>query len=432
MSAPPRSRGRLLLVLLLVTSLGGLVSGCRDDAGSAPASPAGAAAVPTDVVRALQTTLDRRAAAVRRGDPDAFVAGLAPRPAFVRAQRTWLSNLAQLPVQRLDYTVDPGTLVRRGQDYWVVVERHLQLQGFDPHPVTTPDRFLFTPGPRPGHFRVAATRDRAWERRHRVRVEPWDAGPVQVRSVDGVLGIFDEAGLAAAPDLLAAVRDAIGQVAAVVPYDWSRSVVVYALSDPRYLAALADVPGDEPTRVGAIAFPVAREPGGRPVSTRVVLNPDLLGRDDPERDRLLRHELTHVAVGRHDDRVPVWLAEGVAELVSVGPMAPQDRLVPPDAVEAAGEVEDLPADDTFNDADSALHYAVSWWACEYVAQAYGDAALWSLLDAMDEPDTDPDEVLDRRLGLSSADLAEKAGRMIEATFGPRPGHGRVGGRGPRS
>ncbi|MFC4784810.1 hypothetical protein ACT8ZV_10060 [Nocardioides sp. MAHUQ-72] len=422
MRRPRPPCGRLLpapvLALVLVA---GALTGCTTDAGSAPA-PTRAASAPPDVVRALERSLERRAAAVRRGDVDAFVAGLAPRPAFVREQRTWFGNLAQLPVGRFGYTLDPGTLVRHGDDYWVVVERHLQLQGYDPRPVMTPDRFRFTPGRGPGHYLLASTSDAQWERAHDVRPAPWDAGPVEVRSARGVLGVFDAASVASAAALLTSVQEAVGSVAADVPYTWSRSVVVYALSDPAFLTALADLPGDDPTRVGAIAFPVTSRPGGRVVATRVVLNPRLLFEDDAERDRLLRHEVTHVAVGTHDDRVPVWLAEGVAELVSVRPMAPQERLLPDAAVEQASAVEDLPDDATFNDEHSAEHYAVAWWACEYVADAFGEAALWDLVDAMDEDGADPDEVLQLRLGLTSQDLAEKAGRMIEATFGP-PGRG---------
>ena len=189
------------------------------------------------------------------------------------------------------------------------------------------------------------------------------------------------------------------------------------------------MPGDDPAGLDAVAFTVASAPGGPVAATRVVLNPRMLARDTPERDRLIRHEVTHVAVGRHDDRAPVWLSEGIAELVSVQPMAPQDRLVPEAAVQQArAGVEDLPEDATFNDADSGVHYAVAWWACQYVADAFGDRSLWDLLDAMNQPGADPDRILEERLGLTSQDLAEKAGRMIEATFAPDE----VGGRRDRS
>jgi hypothetical protein len=240
-----------------------------------------------------------------------------------------------------------------------------------------------------------------------------------------VLGIFDEGSVGSARAIVSSTEDAIGSVAAAVPYSWPRSVVVYAPSDTAFLTSLEGVPGDDPASLDAVAFTVAAAPGGPVAATRVVLNPRMLGRGTAERDRLIRHEVTHVAVGQHDDRAPVWLSEGIAELVSVQPMAPQDRLVPEAAVrQARAGVEDLPEDATFNDADSGVHYAVAWWACQYVSDAFGDRTLWDLLDAMDQPGADDDRILEERLGLTSQDLAEKAGRMIEATFGPDQKRGR--------
>lgn len=424
MGRPHRTPGRLLPVVLVLVVLGGSLSACRDDAESAP-PPAPAGAAP-DVLPGLERALARRAQAVRRGDAQAFVSGLARgRPAFLHEQRTWFGNVAQLPLARFGYTLDRSTLVRDGSDYSVVVSRTLQLDGYDDRPVTTPDRFRFTPGRRPGRFLLASASDPAWERTHHVQAQPWDAGPVQVREGYGVLGIFDEGSVGSARAIVSSTEAAIGSVSAAVPYAWPHSVVVYAPSDTAFLTSLEGVPGDDPASLDAVAYSVASAPGGPAAATRVVLNPRLLGRRTAERDRLIRHEVTHVAVGRHDDRAPVWLSEGIAELVSVQPMAPEDRLVPEAAVEQArAGVEDLPADATFNDGDSGVHYAVAWWACQYVRDAFGDRSLWDLLDAMDAPHADPDRILEERLGLTSQDLAEKAGRMIEATFAPAESGGR--------
>jgi hypothetical protein len=418
MRRPRRHPGRLLSGVLVLAVLGGTLSACTgDDAASAPA-PADSARASTDVLRTLQRMLDRRARALRHGDARGFEAGLARRrPAFVRSQRTWFTNMSQLPMARFGYTLDAGTLVREGAGYSVVVERTLQLDGYDDRPVTTPDRFRFTPGRRAGEYLLTSTTDPAWERTHHVQAQPWDTGPVVVREGYGVLGIFDRGSVGSARAVVSSTEDAIGAVAAAVPYSWPHSVVIYAPSDTGFLSTLEDVPGDDPASLDAVAYPVSSEPGGRVAATRVVLNPRMLGRSGVERDRLIRHEVTHVAIGPHDDRAPVWLSEGIAELVSVEPMAPEDRAVPEAAVEQARTgVEDLPDDATFNDSDSGVHYAVAWWACQYVTDAFGDRALWGLLDAMDEPGADPDRILEERLGLSSQDLAEKAGRMIEATF----------------
>ncbi len=303
----------------------------------------------------------------------------------------------------------------------------MQLEGYDDRPVTTPDRFLFSPTRRhPGRFVLASVTDRAWEERNHVHPQPWESGPIEVRTGSGVLGIFDPASVADADGIVSSVERGISAVAAEVPYDWSRSVVVYALSDTAFLSTIDDLPGGDPTRLDGVAFPVrSSTDGGRIAATRFVLSPGMLERPGPARDRLIRHELTHVAVGERDDEAPVWLSEGLAEYVSVRPLAPQDRLISGDAVAAVESgVTDLPPDDTFNDADSSAHYALAWWACEYVADSYGEATLWRLLDAADAQGAeaqgaDLERVLRDQLGLGSRELARKAARLIVLTFDPK-------------
>jgi hypothetical protein len=284
-----------------------------------------------------------------------------------------------------------------------------------------PDRYRFAPEPHhPARYRLTSTTDPGWEAAHHVPAQPWDRGPVEVREGAGVLGIFDAGSVDAAPALLSSVEDGIVAVSAVVPYDWPRSVVVYALSDPGFLNALDDVPGDDPGDLDAVAFPVSAGRGTHEVAgTRFVLNPTVLHRPGPERDRLVRHELTHVAMGTRDDAVPVWLAEGLAEYVSVRPLAPEDRRIPEAAVAAAEEgVADLPEDDTFNDDHSEAHYGLAWWAIEYVADAYGEDAPWQLLDAMAEPRADPTAVLHDQFGTTTQDLATRADRLILTLYDP--------------
>lgn len=155
----------------------------------------------------------------------------------------------------------------------------------------------------------------------------------------------------------------------------------------------------------------------------------MVGRDDAERDRLLRHEVTHVAVGEHDDGVPVWLSEGLAEHVSVQPMPLSAWRVAPAALAAAQAGPDtLPPDATFNDADSGAHYGLAWWTCEYIVRTHGDAALWSLVDALHDAaqrvatgrldDRAVDRVLEQRLGLDAAELAERGALLLRDTFEP--------------
>jgi hypothetical protein len=424
---------RCLLAALVLVGAGPWLVGCSADA---PAdAPAGASAgtdgrrdprpVAPDVRRGLEGALRVRAEAVRRDDTAAFESGLAPRrPRLLAAQRTYLANLAQLPLARFSYTLDPRSLTREHDDYWVEVAVHLQLEGFDAVPVTTPDRFRFTPARgHPGRYLLASTTDRAWEGAHHVEPQPWDAGPITVRTGRGVLAVFDAESLPSARGVVAAVQRGIVDVTAHVPYPWSRSVVVYALSDPRFLAGVEDLPGGDPATVDGVSFPVRSGQGDDTVAAvRIVLSPRLLDRPGPERERLVRHELTHVAVGAHDDRAPVWLAEGLAEYVSVRAMAPEDRLIAPAAVRrAAAGIRDLPADATFNDEDYAVHYAVAWWACEYLADNFGEPTLWTLLAAMGERGADADQVLREQVLMTPGELAEHAARQLVAAYRPAPG-----------
>ncbi|MFC7496279.1 MULTISPECIES: hypothetical protein [unclassified Nocardioides] len=404
-SRPGSSRPTAAALVLGAVALLGL-AGCSDDDGHAAATPT------ADVALAVERALDARAIAVRRGDVDRFERVLGGGRAFREQQRTWYANLTQLPVERFRYRFDPASLVRDGDAYWVTVEEVLQLEGYDEAPVVSSDRFRLAPAANgSGRMRLVSVTDRQWEEAHDVQPQPWDLGPVDVRAGYGVLGIFDGGSLGTAGSVLTSVESGIADVAARVPHEWSRSVVVYALSDPAFMAGLDDVPGDDPEDLDAVSFPVGEQ-------TRFVLNPRVLTAPSEERDRLVRHELTHVAVGTADDHAPVWLSEGIAEWVSVQPLAPEERRIPDAALAAAVEgVPDLPADDSFNDADSQAHYGLSWWVVEYVADAYGDDAPWTLLAALGEPGADADQVLRDDWGTSTADLTAQAEAMIIATYG---------------
>ena len=211
----------------------------------------------------------------------------------------------------------------------------MQLDGYDSRPVVTPDRYLFTRQGK-GRFAVASVTDRAWESQNHVDPQPWDLGPITVHTGNRVLGIFDAGSKASAGAVVPEVEDGVSAVAAEVPYEWEDGVVLYALDDPTFLSGLDNVPGSDPLSLDAVSFEVMARPDARKVaSTRVVLNPDVLSGSGSGRGRLIRHELTHVALGSRADHVPTWLSEGLAEYVSVRPMAPEDRAISGAALAAA-------------------------------------------------------------------------------------------------
>jgi len=433
MPTRPSSRRIAAAAALLLTT-----AGCSlfsedpddpDDAAEPTPSPSGATITdaPPDALQGIESALDRRAEAVRRGDERRFLAGLAQGdqgdPGLRDHQRTYFANLRQLPLAVFDYAVDPSGLVREGEDYWVVVDLAVQLDGFDVAPVVSRDRFRFTPGDRPGRFRLASVTDLQWELDHGVRPQPWDDGEIVVARGVGVLGVFDAGSVRASDELLASVQRGIADVAGVVPSSWSRSVVVVALSNTAFLATVPGLPGGDPTDVDGVAVPVFATPDddAELVGTRFVLHPRMLDEAGRARDRLVRHELTHVAIGAADDRAPLWLSEGLAEYVSVQALPPERRTISEAAIDAArAGVTEMPPDDSFNDARTpgraSANYGIAWFACEYLAASYGEVTLWQVLDALNEEGADPDHVLLTRLRLNVRTLARKAGKLILTTY----------------
>ena len=307
---------------------------------------------------ALARTLDQRAAAVRSADEAAFLAGVARGDAsFVADQTTYLANLDQLPLARFGYSLEPTSVVRSGRGYWATVEVTMQLDGYDARPVVTPDRYLFTPQGK-GRYAVASVTDQAWESDNELDPQPWDLGPITVRTGRGVLGVFDAGSEASADAVVAEVEEGVSAVAAEIPYEWDDGVVLYALDDPAFLSALDNVPGSDPLSLDAVSFEVMARPDARQVaSTRFVLNPTCsieTGSTAPGRaaDGSSGTSSPTSPSGSRADDVPTWLSEGLAEYVSVRPMAPEDRAISGAALAAAkAGLSALPTDEDFGGPD---------------------------------------------------------------------------------
>ncbi|MGH3307251.1 MAG: hypothetical protein ACRDOX_06135, partial [Nocardioides sp.] len=270
------------------------------------------------------------------------------------------------------------------------------------------------------HYAVASVTDREWESGNELDPQPWDLGPIKVRTGRGVLGVFDAGSEASASAVVDEVEDGVSAVAAEIPYEWEDGVVLYALDDPTFLSGLDNVPGSDPLSLDAVSFEVMARPEAQQVaSTRFVLNPDVVAGRGSGRGRLIRHELTHVALGSRADHVPTWLSEGLAEYVSVRPMAPEDRAISGAALAAAkAGPSALPTDRDFGGPGAEAGYGIAWWACEYLASAYTESILWTLLEAM--PDGRADDVLQDLVALDEAQLARRAGDLMLDTYRPEP------------
>jgi hypothetical protein len=308
-----------------------------------------------------------------------------------------------------------------GDGYRAVAVGTSQIAGFDELPVAIRRVFHFRlDRDNPGELVVVGAAE-PWNGRITGDfLEPWETMRVVLRRSHGVLGVFDVGSAPSANAVMRSAKAALVEVGTSVPYAWSRNVVVYALSTPTFLAGLPDVPGGDPLVLDAVSFPV-RSGDGRLAGTRIALHPRTLG-SGPEirrsRDRLLRHEMVHVAVGEHDDRAPLWLSEGIAEYLSVRSLAPEDRTLSRAAVRAAQVgLPGLPADDAFTGPAHEASYGISWWACEALVASYGELALWQLLDAYAAASSGAGTVLADTLGIDEPALAAKAGRLMLAHYG---------------
>jgi hypothetical protein len=377
-------------------------------------------AVAPAVDGAIADALALRARAVRTHDQPEFMDGVdaGERP-FLRYQALLFDNLQELPLQAYDYELRGVTKLPDGRVEADLIES-MQLRGYDTEPVRTPGRFTF----REVNGRWVLDRDHnaAFDLDHHIHRQPWELSRIEAEQQSGVLGIFDRDSIDAAYQIMPAVADGIADISARIPLNWSRHVVVYALSSITMMASLDDLPGGNPQRLEGVAFGVPAEPGtSRLAGMRFMLHPRLIDQDTDRRDRLIRHELTHVAIGTRDDHVPTWLAEGLAEWVSVQAVPRAQREISREALEMAqAGITALPVDEDFNGVHSQANYGIAWYACEFIAGRFGPRRVWRLLSVMDKgtgtPEADQDAVLQEVLGMSGDELAAAAGRQIVRTF----------------
>jgi len=394
--------GRLRWLGLVLSAA--LLASCSSTTHSSPTPHQRAG----DLHHAEQRLLDQRARAVRTHDVALFLRTLDRGDhRLVRQQRRWFDNVAKLPLQRFRYrlTADGGH-----------VRSVMQLRGFDAWPVRRPvslrlgrvDGQMVVRGADPGpHPR------------------PWDLIRIHVARAPGVLGVFDHAMWPHAREVMAAVAAGRRQVSDSVPFSWNDHVVVYCVADQRVLDAFDDVPGGGSiTHLGAMTFPVyTSSGGGRLAAMRFTVLPSSVRAGQPFLGRIIRHELTHVAVGNRDDGDPVWLSEGIAEYVGARPISPDQRRIPRVAVDRArAGVSAMPASKDFNGPDQEWNYALAWMACDYIAAHQGEARMWQLMTALHAHgtgtrDSRQDAVLRRVLGYDSHTLAKRAAARILSIYG---------------
>ena len=421
-----------------------LTTGCRSDDGDvgsalgrdgaaagadgSQGSPA-ARLTPQQRQAREQRVLDQRARAVREADLALFLRSVDRRDrAFVARQRRYFANLVQLPLQRFDYRVLPQQwdVTRRpgwGRDAQVPqVDLTMQLRDLDTRPVRRTVGFAFTwAGGRP---RIVSDRGAAGERMYAGAPAPWDLTAVTVRQRPGVLGVFDARTAPSADLVMSAVEQGISEVDDALPFTWPGKVVVYSVRDSAVLDSFTDVPGGSIDLLGAMTFPTYAAPESSPVaSTRMLVMAGSVAAGQPFLGRIVRHELSHVALGTRDDGAPTWLSEGLAEYLGARSVPRAQRIIPSAAVaRARGGDPRLPVSGDFNGPDQEWNYALSWMAVDHLAATEGEDRVWDLVAALHAggrgtPDDAQDGVLRRVVGLDSDELARRAAARIRSLYG---------------
>lgn len=417
-----RARGRALLLVLLPALLVVLAAGC----GSDPYASSGAAWRQVQE----QHLLDVRASAIRHHDKKRFMRTVAAGDAALRARESrYFDNLVQFPLRKLSFTVTtrswPGHLVapKWREDARPRIRQSVELRGYDAAPEVSMTGLVLAK--RGDSYKVVADRTADGGFFPGYDPQPWDLGAVHVTTHgDHILGVFDDETVSQSQRLLDLVADGVDADQSALPFWWSGDVVVYSFADDTLLSGFRSVPGGNIHDLGALTFPVYADVARTKVaSMRVLVLPDALHAGTDSLSRLIRHELTHVALGKRDDGAPTWFVEGVAEYLAARPLTRAQRRIAAVAVQRAhGTVDSMPASDAFNGPDQDWHYALAWMACDWIAAHDGEARMWDLMDAFHSasgqtPDSRQDRVLEQTIGMDSHQLAEKAAARIRSIYG---------------
>ena len=419
-------RGAFAVLLVVLALLGTVLSACSSggEAGL-PGDRHGAVSVAEE-----QRLLDQRARAVRSGDLEGFLATLDRSDRrLVTRQRRYFANLRQLPLQELAYTVLksdwPAGLRAPGWGADVSVPQvrvATQLRGFDTLPVQRVTGFAFAR--RAGRVVIISELTGAGRQFPGSDPAPWDLVRIHVRSDLDTLQLYDDTTWGRAATVAAALRSGVTDVRRRVPYPWNGRAVVYVFGRQVVLNSFDGVPGGNIAHLGAMTFPMYAVPGQPAVAgIRFTLLPSSLRAGPVFLGRIVRHELTHVALADRDDGVPVWFAEGIAEYVGARDIPRSQRRIATVALARARRgVDQLPASRGFNGDDQAWHYALSWMACDYIAATRGESTLWQLMEALHAggdgtSDDQQDAVLQMVLGLDGAELARHAATRILRMYG---------------
>jgi hypothetical protein len=334
----------------------------------------------------IQALLDQRAAALRRGDREAFL-GTVDRadPAFLRRQAQLFDGFRRLGLSEYRLTVDgrlwPELTTERevarygssAQPTVLHVEERYALSGYDEQPALE-DQFL-TFVRRPAGWRLASDSDLDDLTLFSGR-KLWEFGPVVARGSEHFLYLSHPDLVGAASTVLNAAEESLDAISADWPLEWNEKVVIVAPSTTKELGRLIQATFDLDVFVAFAASGLDRARNWDLVGHRILLNwPNFSLYDDLTRRSVLTHELLHIATREYSGpMVPVFVEEGVAEWIT----GHDSASVLTGYVQNGLFDRSLPLDHEFisgSDAVILSAYQESSAAVRYAAEQFGDDAI---------------------------------------------------------
>jgi hypothetical protein len=380
-----------------------------------------------DPIAVEQALLDARAEGIRTHNLALFLSSDDPQqPGFIARDRAYFAAASDLPWKVFQYQVTatpwPQQLIdpawgRSPQLPEVVF--NTQVAGFDPTVLSRTTGFAFVT--RRGHTYIASDETVHNHLFPGYQPDPWDVEPVMVLRAPNVIAVFDRTAAKQSAMLMTSLNKAIAGVSADLPYAWNKKVIMYAIASSTFASAMATASGGDLSHLGAVTY--ALDPAVPDGDRRILLLGDALDSGAGPLAQTIRHEVTHMALGKRDDHIPLWLVEGIAEYEGAKAIPEAIWQMPESAIQRAAHAPGgMPATATFHDADQDWNYALSWMACEYIVQKGGEPLLWALLDAMDNrgigtADPAQNAILEQVLGMNDTQLAVHAAELIRSTYG---------------
>ncbi|WP_344222397.1 hypothetical protein [Kribbella sancticallisti] len=322
-----------------------------------------AAGVDPRVAAAVDESLARRAAAVRAGDLEGFLADVTPR--LKPDQTVLFQNLRALGMtvayqraERWDRYA-PGAVTFRVSMRYVVGGSGLAEAATD---------VGYTYSVADG--RAVLVDDTGLDQEIGSNRQPWDFGPIEVLRRPAVVVVVNKGHRALARHLADEAINSARVIRKIWPGQLQPVPLIVALREPQVLTDLpSTLPGVESATVRSMLSPEAG--AVQPAGGWVVIRPGVQNTFGPAQ---MAHVLMHLLPVRLGDGAPRWLAEGMAEyagkqaLVAAGKRREVARQRVEIARRSLWDLRRLPPDAEFTAGDT---YGISWLAVEQLVAKAG-------------------------------------------------------------